>query len=172
VGHHGSHPIRIDRHGAGPVGRGRRLVMRSRVQGNNVTKWPPITRQYARSAGEFVVSLPLARLRNNLRKSLILLARPRRFELLTFAFGGQRSPRGLPLQPARSSLVRAHLGMAARDAAHRKAKNAWPANGRALADSHRRGGIDAFFRINPSSAPPSPKDRVKLGAAGGDRASI
>ena len=54
-----------------PVGRGRRLVVRSRVQGNNVTKSPPITRQYARSVGEFLVSLPFARLRSNLRNSLI-----------------------------------------------------------------------------------------------------
>jgi hypothetical protein len=49
--------------------------MRSRVQGNNVTKWPLIARQYARSVGEFVVSLPLAYPRNDLRKLLILLAR-------------------------------------------------------------------------------------------------
>jgi hypothetical protein len=40
-------------------------------EGNNVTKWPPITRRYARSVGEFVVSLPLAHPRNDLRKSLI-----------------------------------------------------------------------------------------------------
>jgi hypothetical protein len=33
----------------------------------------------------------ISSLRNDLRKSLICLARPRRFELLTFAFGGQRS---------------------------------------------------------------------------------
>jgi hypothetical protein len=38
--------------------------MRSTLQGNNVTKSPPITRQYARSVGEFLVSLPLARRRN------------------------------------------------------------------------------------------------------------
>jgi hypothetical protein len=36
-----------------------------------VTKCPPITRQYARSVGEFVVSLPFAYLPNNLRNSLI-----------------------------------------------------------------------------------------------------
>jgi hypothetical protein len=56
-----------------------------------VTKSPPITRYNARFAGEFMVSLPLARLLNDLRKSLISLARPRGFEPLTFAFGGQKA---------------------------------------------------------------------------------
>jgi hypothetical protein len=42
-----------------------------RAQGNNVTESPPIVRQDACSIGEFMVSLPLARLRNDLRKSLI-----------------------------------------------------------------------------------------------------
>jgi hypothetical protein len=43
----------------------------SGFQGNNMTKSPPITRQHARSVGEFVVSLSLAPLPHNLRKSLI-----------------------------------------------------------------------------------------------------
>jgi hypothetical protein len=66
-----SHLVRIDTTRAGSVGPGRRSVMRSRLQGNNVTKWPPITRQYARSVGEFVVSLPFGRFRNDLRNPLI-----------------------------------------------------------------------------------------------------
>jgi len=41
------------------------------MQGNNVAKSPPITRQHARSVGEFVVSLAPAGLLNDLRKSLI-----------------------------------------------------------------------------------------------------
>jgi len=48
-----------------------------------------------RSVGEFMVSLPLARPRNELRKSLILLARPTRFELVTFAFRGQNADGGV-----------------------------------------------------------------------------
>jgi hypothetical protein len=46
-------------------------AVRKWVQGHNVTKWPSITHQHARSVGEFVVSLALAGLRNDLRKSLI-----------------------------------------------------------------------------------------------------
>jgi hypothetical protein len=53
-----------------PVERG--LSLRSRcVQGNNVTTSLPITRYDARFAGEFMVSLPLARLLNDLHKSLM-----------------------------------------------------------------------------------------------------
>jgi hypothetical protein len=51
-----------------PVGRG---DSGGGTQGNNVTKSPPITRQDARSIGEFAVSLLLALLKNDLRKSLI-----------------------------------------------------------------------------------------------------
>jgi hypothetical protein len=43
-----------------------------RVQGSNPAKFPPIARECARSVGEFMVSLPFARLRNELRKSFIL----------------------------------------------------------------------------------------------------
>jgi hypothetical protein len=59
------------------------------------------------SNSEFVVSVPLARLRSDLL--MILLARPRSFELLTFAFGGQYSNipmfREIPIDPMRISAV-------------------------------------------------------------------
>ena len=64
-----------------------------RVQGSNPAKFPPIARECVRSVGEFMVSLPFARLRNEVRKSLKSLARPTGFEPVTSAFGGQR-PRG------------------------------------------------------------------------------
>jgi len=48
-----------------------RLCAAGRVHANNVTNWPPITRQYARSVGEFKVSVPFARPVNEGRKSLI-----------------------------------------------------------------------------------------------------
>jgi hypothetical protein len=54
-------------------------------------EWPPITRQCLIFVGEFMVSLAFARFRPIFDKSLILLARPTRSELVTFAFGGQRS---------------------------------------------------------------------------------
>ena len=56
-----------------------------------VMNLPPITRQNWRFVGESVVSFAFPARSQNLIKLLILLARPRRFELLTFAFGGQRS---------------------------------------------------------------------------------
>lgn len=48
-----------------------------------------MTRECLLFAGEFMVSLAFARFKPAFHKPLILLARPTRFELATFAFGGQ-----------------------------------------------------------------------------------
>jgi hypothetical protein len=55
-----------------------------------VAELPPIRRHWG-FVGEFMVSLVLREPSDDLTKLLISLARPTRFELVTFAFGGQRS---------------------------------------------------------------------------------
>jgi hypothetical protein len=54
-----------------------------------VMNLPPITRQNWCFFGESVVSFASPACSQNLIKLLILLARPTRFERVTFAFGGQ-----------------------------------------------------------------------------------
>jgi hypothetical protein len=54
-----------------------------------VMNLPPITRQNWRFFGESVVSFAFPARSQNSIKLLILLARPTRFERVTFAFGGQ-----------------------------------------------------------------------------------
>ena len=53
-----------------------------------VMNLPPITRQNWRFVGESMVSFAFPARSQNLTKLLILLARPTRFERMTFAFGG------------------------------------------------------------------------------------
>jgi hypothetical protein len=96
-----------------------------------VTTWPSITRQYARFFGEFMVSLDFRALSNELHKSLILLARPTRFERVTFAFGGQQFCVGAALARARikvkprSKSSRTPSALRARPQSPRPARGHW-----------------------------------------------